>query len=67
MKGKFDFQNITFGRNNEFLFQSEMSPKFSTEAITESTAIYSIFLKLGRIDDNVAKFAIQFVSALFIF
>lgn len=48
MKGKFDFQNITFRVNNEFFFQSEMSPKFSTEAITASTAIYSIFLKLPR-------------------
>jgi len=43
MKGKFDFQNIKFGGNNEFLFQSEMSPKFSAEAITASSAIYSIF------------------------
>lgn len=43
MKGKFDFQNITLGGNNELPFQSEMSPKFSTEAIAASTAIYSIF------------------------
>lgn len=61
------FRTSRFGGNNEFLFQSEMSPKFSTEAIAESTAIYSICLKLGRIDDNMAEFAIQFVSALFIF
>lgn len=43
MKEKFDFQNITSGGNNEFVFQSEMSPKFSTKAITASAAIYSTF------------------------
>lgn len=43
MKGKFDFQNTTFWGNNEFPFQSEKSPKFSTEAMTARTAIYSIF------------------------